>query len=402
MNQKKIIYFFLFLDLVLLPIFEFIGQAGFVQARGFFKYIYAGIFLTATISSIIKKRVYLTPESQLLLFFGFIATIIGLLNFGINSETYSHLYAVIMPVIMISNGYYIGKSNFYDTNEDKKYGRMMFWIFVLNAVTMLLYRVSFILGIVPYPAIATSGLFFSSLYYLSKKNMIMFIFGLILVIISGKRVTLVILLASAFYHLIRVNRLSLKNIFRMFFGSAFFGAMGYYLLNFTPYLNRFVTTFTNLNSSSTDSLDLATGGRASEILAFSEYLSKQPYRWLFGSGTGFKVEVFDGFYRHYSHFTPMGYIALFGIIFTVLLYLMFFKRLFNKIEITNTKYIFHLYYVGLLISSFSGGILFNDYKFWLFLGLISSYSKKEILDNEGVDYLLQKNEYVRSEVRNDT
>ncbi|MDW7669665.1 MAG: hypothetical protein SCJ93_12635, partial [Bacillota bacterium] len=212
-------------------------------------------------------------------------------------------------------------------------------------------------------------------YYLSNKKWKYFLSGLILVILSGKRASLVMVLFAFLIYIYDLYRNKAKD--RKFFkktkriiltSMVFVSAIIGYLWNYTRYLNRFKLVL-KFDFSNQYAMYIATGGRSEEIFRVLEYLNEKPLRYLIGSGFGAKVEVADNFFRHYSHFSPLAYVLIFGVLFSFLIYLLFFSKLLSRVNINHPLYFSKLVFAGLFASSFLGAVVLNDVNFWVFYGM---------------------------------
>jgi len=119
---------------------------------------------------------------------------------------------------------------------------------------------------------------------------------------------------------------------------------------------------------------ISTGGRLTEVFSIIDFLDERSYRWFIGSGMGAQYLFFDprdGFQPelfHYAHFSPFGYIFLFGVPFTVLFYCFLFVRVLRgQILVGN---FFYLGFLFLIITSFFGSNLFIDPRIWFFYGFV--------------------------------
>ena len=129
----------------------------------------------------------------------------------------------------------------------------------------------------------------------------------------------------------------------------------------------------NIDFSNDYSLYLATGGRSNEIFDIIDHINLNKL-WLIGGGFGetyinYSFSGNDILIKHYSHFSPLYLVLVYGLPFTLILYAYFLRFFYTGLKFFANNFYF-LVYTSLLLSSFSGAILMVDIFFWIFLGII--------------------------------
>lgn len=323
---------------------------------------------------LLNGKLKIFRETIVFYIFSIFPLVYGLYQFGIRSETFAHLFAIVLPTLGMSFGYYLGEHSEQDRSL-VRFDKIMKFSYITNILIIIFFQLSVTLGFARYPAIAPTGLIISSIYYLGNKKWPLFFSGLIFIVLSGKRASLVMVMFALLvfiYDLIRNKSIDPKLFKRakkiIGVSSIFIAAVVFYLWNFTRYLNRVKLVF-QFDFSDPHAMYIATGGRSEEIINILGFLSEKPLRYIFGSGFGVKVEVAENFYRHYSHFSPLSYALIFGVIFSVIIYGYFFKRILTKGDVSHPLYFTKLVFAGFFASSFLGAIVMNDINMWVFYGL---------------------------------
>lgn len=336
-------------------------------------YFIGNLFLMATYI-LFRDRIVVFPEIVLFCLFAIISISIGLISYGVRVESLSHFFSILTPIFGMSFGYKLGE-NFKRDKAEYIVEHVMKLAYWSNIVIIVLFQIFVSLGIAQSSQLAPAGLILSSLYYLTKKDIKKPIIGVIFIILSGKRASLVMVIFGILVYLndIRKNRTLDKKIIKLFVKittimSIVIGSISFYLWNYTRFLNRFKLVL-KFDISDPHAMYVATGGRSEEIINIIKFMNDNPMRYLFGAGFGVKVEVMDNFYRHYSHFSPLSYTLIFGVIFSTIVYIRFFTQILRKTDMDSPIYPFRVMFSGLFISSFFGAIIMNDVVFWVFYGV---------------------------------
>lgn len=323
---------------------------------------------------VFRDRFVVFFETIIFCFFSIIPISSGLMIYGVTSETISHLFAILVPIFGMSFGYKLA-DNFEKDNNHILFSNIMKWSFWVNIILVILFQFFVGIGVAKSSQLAPGGLIIASLYYLTKKDLKKPLLGLLFIIISGKRSSLVITLFGMLVYLNDLRRSQvldkklIKLLAKMFASiSIFMGGISYYLWNYTRFLNRFKLVF-EFDFSDAHAMYVATGGRSEEIFNIIEFLNENPFRYIFGSGFGVKVEIMENFYRHYSHFSPLAYTLIFGLIFAVLIYSRLINQIIKKSDMDNLVYPFKIMFSALFMQTFFGAIIMNDIVLWTFFGM---------------------------------
>lgn len=374
MNIKKIYIKYMIVYLIIFVFFAALKFIYFQTPLGpIVKFYFITSFMICFFYAAYDSIIIFT-ETKIFIIFSIIPIILGIVKYGFSSYFFSHILAVLLPIFAMSFGYKLG--NYLSvSNNTIILERVLNLSYYSNIIIIILFQIAFALKIVSYPAIAPTGLIFSSLFYLSKNKYIKFTIGLIFVVISGKRASLFMMIFAALIfgiEYIRNDKTLVRAINRVLKWTTtsliIIIPTIFYLWTQTRFLNRIKLVF-KFDFSDTRAMYIATGGRSEEIINIIKFLNEQPLRYIFGSGFGVNVEVFKDFYRHYSHFSPLSYTLIFGVIFALLIYFLFFFKLLKKVNVNSNLYFAKLIFASFFASSFLGAIVMNDTNFWVFYGL---------------------------------
>ena len=214
-----------------------------------------------------------------------------------------------------------------------------------------------------------------------------FLIGILLVVLSGKRATLITSLLP-FFAFIKPSVFKSKPLLPLsIIIVLLFSSYAFVSLNNKGYFRRFESTF-NFDISNDNATFIATSGRWQEIESVVKHMNNIPYSWITGSGLGDKY-LFEaknvGFdvkseYKHYTHFTPMSYIFLFGIPLTLIIYFMLLKKVIIGWRYFLTDF-FYLCFLVSIIGGFFGANFGIDPKIWIFTGITFSLIKNKNVRN---------------------
>ena len=329
------------------------------------------------------RPVVVTRETLLFLVFGGFALVWGLIENGIRGKVFfSHLYAIAMPVLAISFVHHAVSEE--EGQIVVRLDRLMGKLFpaaVFMVVGFLYFY--YVAGSWSYYGYGTPIALVGA-YFLSKQSYGRWLACLLLDFLTGKRSTII---ASILTAILVVSKRP-KRI-RLTLGTPFIAVVSVVGLIYGAGLAAQLSLFRRfallLEFDSSDALAVfsATGGRLTEVLSVSAYLSENPIRWLVGSGVGAQYIFTDwrpGFppeLMHYTHFSPMGYVFLLGLPFTVLLYASVFGRLARaSLPAGGALFSMFAYY---FIISFFGAVMFIDPRLWTFFGMFLAFKRREAL-----------------------
>lgn len=342
--------------------------------RVFFKLPLALMFLLFLFFHLTYK-VKLVPITRLLLFGGILSTVLAVLW---NMETFdskllSEVYGVMMPIFSVSFGVYYAK---YIGVEITSFLKNIFkyYIFVNVLLLVVYFFLHYSAGSISYFGFQVNWQLISA-YLISQGRLFLFAMGLILVVLSGKRATLVTSVLPFLSVIKEGYSFGRTNIILLVIALVIASAIGGNYLYREGYFRRFEDTL-SFDINDDRATFLATSGRWQEIESVFRHMNERPISWVTGNGFGDKyLSVIDvhGFqyyeeYKHYAHFTPVSYIFIHGLPFTLMLFYLLFRIIYKGWK----KYHLNFFYLCLLVSifgSFFGANLAVDPKIWFFVGV---------------------------------
>lgn len=306
--------------------------------------------------------------------FASIASALKLLLYVMASRDYelghvfSYGFGLIMPLVALSFSSRIKYVSHKSANESfEKFAKTYL---AIAAPGVVIYSILYFAGRIEYFGLGVN-LHYVYPWFLTGKIMPVFAF-LLLILISGKRSVLVnYLVQTLAYYLPYFRGRPIKNLAFVF---AFFLSL-FAIYTQTTLLDRFAWLFDgSFNLDDPYFLLVSGGGRFEELFGILDYFAIHSYDVVFGSPPGsFYIWSMDwsGYdaTKNYSHITFFGYVFRYGAIFSVVLYLFFFKLIWRKLGDTDPSY---LVVVGVVTSSFFGANLIIDPTSWLFVGFYLS------------------------------
>lgn len=318
----------------------------------------------------IKYEYLMTKPSILFVFYFCFSFTYGYLTNGLSGDFLSHLYGTIMPVLAINFGICFYRYSTNETNEKiikifkKNYKYLVFFIFV--------YFFMYKSGILTYFGISTYMGYYVSLFS-SQGNVLLAVFSLLLIVLTGKRAILISGMIVLIIYLFMDRERKNITIFLIKTMSTILIPISIYYLYQYGFLDRFYNTI-NVDITSEHSLYLATGGRSEEILSLINHVIKEK-TWLIGGGFGesfyINTSLTDDTLRsiHYSHMSPLYFVLIYGVPFSIIMYMMFIYYIFKSLMIKIRTFYFYMY-IMLFITTFFGAVVFIDPKFWFSLGVV--------------------------------
>lgn len=357
------------------PIFYFLIHPLFSHGHKIFFYGTMSIMLITIIinRAVLKDNLVIF----LLIYSGFLIAL-GLSLNEINKATFAHIQVIILPILGINFGYLIA-ANRPDILR-KIYNGANQLGYILSAI-ILAYFLLYQLGFIPYFG-ASSLLFIPIFWAFLEKKWLHFLFFVCILLLTGKRTPL--LAISAVLIISTLRHLNLKQVLAICgLTTVTWVLYGYFSDNFMILFKRFTGIYevlvsgdlnlSNLSVESLAALDAATSGRINDIIAPVSSLTQNPILWLTGRGIGGVFEVIlpntsRVWVTHYSHFTPIAYCFLGGVIMFLAIYGKLVILLLHCIKkISNFYSMFFIYY---FISSVSGASYFSDPFIWMVVGVI--------------------------------
>jgi hypothetical protein len=296
--------------------------------------------------------------------YGITVMLFGVARNGLSVATWSHVQALSLPFLGLSFGAAALHRHGSFTNAVQR------WTPYVGGLLLLLIGLYFFLvsrGVVVYFGVSTLiALPFA--WALSRNRIGVAVLFFVAAIVTGKRVSIVGLgiLFLVYLWQRRRNRpvtvlgISVALIVGlMAWGPALADASILRRLSFLWTLDEAVD------------LNLATAGRVGEAAALLEKMRESPLAWIngFGAGATFVWEGPSGgaLTAHYSHFSPLSYVFLGGVLLMLPIYGVLFRHCVRYSLRAEEWYEWmFLYYV---LASFSGAILFSDPFAWIVIGM---------------------------------
>jgi len=321
--------------------------------------------------------------SVLFLFFGIVSSIVGAYyNFSLwGIETLSSFYTFLMPVLSISFGVHYARS--FSIKEAKRLKIYFVWAFFLSVFAVSSYIYFYHAGLISYYGFG-SRLDIVSAYQIAHGSFLGFGLCLLLVVYSGKRATMLMTLLVFILHYSKIfKKFSLKNSFYALVVSFVLMSAGHWA--FQNNLFRRFEPILKFDINDKRATYLATGGRWQEVEGVVDFLETNSFMWFTGAGIGATYNVYDVgndlvSSKAYVHITPVGYIFIYGIVFTLLLYIGFLV-LFWLGWRNSLNNVFYIIFVITVLGSIFGANLFVDHKAWFFVGIayVLCADKKKLL-----------------------
>ncbi len=324
----------------------------------------------------VKNKLLINKISFLFVLFGFISIFIGVFYNNITFDnSRGSIFGILNPLLMMNTARVYLKNTSLELVDVHMQRVFKYYIPITIVLYFLYYYYHYVVQRYVYYGFQTNWQY-ASVYLLYSGKIILGLFGFFLVLISGKRATLITTLIPYITKIFSIKKIfKLKNILIFFFILIIIVSLFSYAYK-EGYLRRFESTF-EMNLSDSKSLSAGTSGRSDEVLLIIEELNEyKPFIFL-GKGLGATYKVVGEDYtleKNFSHIAPAHFSFQFGIIFTILLYYFFFQLTFKGF-INHRDNIFYNFFLVVFIGSFFGGNLMVDPKTWFFIGLYFYYRK---------------------------
>ncbi len=334
------------------------------------KFVSIAIVLIALIY-FLNYGLRISTPTLFLFIFSIFSFFYGFYNNGLNLFFLSHIYSILMPLLMVSFGI-----NF-KFNLDKYFHsfiKVLKYSFIVNIIFITIYIFThYFIHIWDYFGFATNLAYLTPLLFYKRKYRIFYI-SFILDFFSGKRMTLL----TSVYLYVREKQKSLNILKFLFFIFLFLSISFLIFLKYqdSDSLSR-ISNVVNVVISDEKSLSIATSGRSDEVFNLIEKMNSNKFSYYIGSGFGASYLSYD--YRgleqseikHYAHISPFYYIFIFGVPFTLIFYFFLFKSVLkNKNTDNQNELLLRGLFMSYFIMSFFGSILFVSPIFWFYLGTI--------------------------------
>ena len=398
-SQHKLTLNLLFIQLIIVPSINFIigtfaqDHKVIDQFSFFYRITFIALFLNALLFTIKTRKLnknFLSFIFLITIFTGLIkgsseGTIFNLSSSGL-PIAFSNIFALLMPTIMISYGYKFFESYLINKDLSNKFNNLMKYSFFTGASISILFFIFDSLDLYIKSSIGLWNFIYSGPYLFSNLSSgnIYLNLSLIFVFLTKKRAVTV---AMSIVFLWLISVLSKKEKLKLFFITLFStGGFIYFVSKFFSGISlRFEQTIEFIRRGD---LDAASSGRFEEAISALNYLSERLDHIIFGAGFGAVYSPFLDFFeinrnydyeyftflRHYSHFSPVSYMWIGGILLSLSVYFfLIFLFLSLSIKVYKSEIPFKLIFIPAYILSFIflslfGSGLFNNSFIWLFIG----------------------------------
>ena len=365
------------LELIFYPVL-FLLQYGMgvdLGASFFLRFFYITYFFASLLYIIKSKKIYLNLLSFIFALFLSIALLKGIWRQQFNSAFLSHLFYFIMPIAMISYGKNIGLALMENSELVNHFTKIIKDSLIIGVISIIVFNLFIYFGTALYDAIDIWNVLISFPYYLSIGSQGHVLLILIMLMLSGKRVTLLAGLCMFFWFKMKGKKY-IKYLIMVIF--LLLVASVPLIINSDIELPD-IRLFRALSYAQADQFDLAFAGRLSESLEAINNLILDPTGILLGAGLGGQfypwpeIDGAENYISHYTHFTFVSYLWIGGIGFPILVYFILILQLHkvSKLAFSNNNLIlttFSLYMVMAIVSSLSGAVLMNNSFLWLIIG----------------------------------
>lgn len=350
----------------------------------FFKLIFLGQIFIFVFNSVFFLRTDFNKWTGIFIAMFLIGCLGGITFNQMDGYFLRHLYGWVVAFFGFSFG---AKSSHLIENIIKKHIRVIYVFFTILILELLVYFVSYKYGILSYFGMSTLISYYSLLFF-SKNHYLLFLISIVGAVLSGKRVVIVgvaavvglvftargVCIESTFANVKR------RPLFSFLFLVGFLVSL--YMASKFGAFSRLQLIFNPDSYASVRSLYIVTSGRSAEFIAQLKGLLLSPMSFFLGGGWGtYFVEHLGelgergAWYKHYSHFSPFYMVLVYGVPFTIFIYVNFISLFWSKISKHNS-FVFQVAFFG-FITSFFGSTVYVDPKFWFFLGALFA-SKKTI------------------------
>lgn len=367
------------LDLTIIPFLAFLdlGIAANISSNYMARYSYLLAFSVASIHVILLKRKMVFNSFVIVFFLVFvIGALKGVLQGNMNSAFLSHVYYVMMPVIMLSYGWlFMGVYQRSDKLRNN-FSKVMYISYYFGVVIILAFILAYQWGLAKYDAIGLWNLIFSGPYLLYQQHgTIYFGLSLLLTLLSGKRGAMVVFSLYLVIYFFIIKKTKISNISILLAGIIFL--VSFFVIQEMAAFDR---VYRSIVAFQEGDYDMVFAMRWSESISAIAYLNDRFDHWLIGAGFGAQflpwpdLPDYEKYLSHYTHFSIISYILFGGVIFAFYIYLVLIGQgisLVRKIRLglVNKEYYHFLYWLlGILVGSLSGADLMNNPYLWFIIG----------------------------------
>lgn len=387
----KIHHIFLLLwkvELTLIPILALLdfGFSTGLDSNFFARFGYLAAFGIA-IFYLFSRRKGLPAHPIIAIFFTMLIVGVtkGIFENNFNSAFFSHVYYVIMPLVMCAYGWHFMDDYARSDSLQRKFSKLFRFAFYIGLIVVILFQVAYRSGLANYDAMGIWNFFLSGPYLLQQANgLLLFITSLLFTLLAGKRGILVVFLV---YLAIMVYLSSSKNKAKLFLATPFI-AMSFLIMiqdSSNVGLGRAEKTVVAIQEGDFDS---ASAMRWSEAASAFIYMDSRTDHWFLGTGFGSRYQPhpelpgYEDFYRHYTHFGIISYIWIGGLfapllIYTILLITAVSLTMHIKRGTLEKRFHFFAYWIwGIITVSMFGAVLMNNSFLWFIIGCCLKLKKR--------------------------
>lgn len=343
-------------------------------------------FFLCVIFSFYIRKLKIIKETILYLFFFFLAFAIGIMRGNVNADFFSHVYTGIMPIILVSVGYYYCK-NLLSKKDQELYLNKIFKITTwVSFIISLLYILVKKTGDFNANSAIASSISIAFIYFMINDNKKYVILCLIAILLGNKRSVMLMAGFAFLYYIYLISRKNFYKIIKYSFVILILIFIVILIYTNTNLLDRF-NVFLNINKNIelNDVLNLITSNRWIEVDRTIEMFNNYKVFWLIGSGFGTTLFI-DFKYIHFIHFSPFSYVLIYGSLFSILMYYFFIKENHYSINQNDSKtiYFYRVLWYSLIFASLFSSMVSTYMLFWFFLGGNAYIKKIKTYKNGGL------------------
>lgn len=323
----------------------------------------------------VEKRVKMNWLSYAFCLFCVIGMITGAIYQQYNSKYFVHIFSHMMPIIIMAFASCFYQEYHKSMMLRSSMKRAMIVGAIVYIIGVVVFRILYFWDQVRYGAIGAVWGMFAEPFFMCDDSLVQIIWGYLMLAfsaLSGKRSVLVgVVVAWICCMCMMNNKQKVLLVHILMTLSVIVGTI--VLLLKTNVFSRILLTLTNIFGDNAN-LYLATSGRNYEIELIADYINKRPSMWLTGIGFGGKIWIQD-VYRHYCHFSPLGYIMTGGIFESAIIYGILcwkaFKGMLYGIKgyLRNWEKPFVVQQLNAIIISLLGASLTATPIWWFFIGV---------------------------------
>ena len=322
-----------------------------------------------------------------------LGTVVGILHGGAARQTLSHFGAALFAFTV----YTAARLTIPHAEWLKEFWRRASYLILFSYGLSIaaFWIIGAVTGRALYLGIGTGDVMFAFCYFIVHRMRFATILCAVVIILSGKRGTLLAMLVTLLYsvRLPFLRGFYVRSIFALGAGAGFIFATFYFReaimgVGLPSALSSVLDKWYQVDPfAETFDIDLAVSGRNLELsLAFGKF-AQQSHHWLVGMGFGWSY-FFDAriagsettdFFSHYVHFSPANYVLLHGApLALVTLFLMLRVIAIGyrtaKANTTDGKMqrVLALFCISAFVSSLSGYMYATDPFYWICFGTLSS------------------------------